>query len=73
MSSSALYETFARAPLAFEQGEGVWLVATNGPDCGKDFTLRSGANAVGTLPNMAVSMANEPGVPPENQAIIASS
>ena len=26
MSGSALYETFARAPLAFERGEGVWLI-----------------------------------------------
>ena len=30
MSSSALYETFARAPLAFEQGEGVWLIEPSG-------------------------------------------
>ena len=30
MSGSALYETFARAPLAFERGEGVWLVEANG-------------------------------------------
>ena len=26
MSGSALYETFARAPLAFDRGEGAWLV-----------------------------------------------
>jgi acetylornithine/N-succinyldiaminopimelate aminotransferase len=30
MSGSALYETFARAPLAFEKGEGVWLVTKDG-------------------------------------------
>jgi acetylornithine/N-succinyldiaminopimelate aminotransferase len=30
MSGSALYETFARAPLAFERGDGVWLVEANG-------------------------------------------
>ncbi|MDI6025412.1 aspartate aminotransferase family protein [Corticibacterium sp. UT-5YL-CI-8] len=30
MSGSALYETFARAPLAFERGEGSWLIAENG-------------------------------------------
>lgn len=30
MSGSALYETFARAPLAFERGEGVWLVTESG-------------------------------------------
>ncbi|MER2632497.1 MAG: aspartate aminotransferase family protein [Rhizobiaceae bacterium] len=30
MSSSALYDTFARAPLAFERGEGSWLIAQDG-------------------------------------------
>ncbi len=30
MSGSALYETFARAPLAFERGEGSWLVTADG-------------------------------------------
>ena len=30
MSGSALYETFARAPLAFERGEGCWLVEAGG-------------------------------------------
>jgi len=30
MSSSALYETFARAPLAFDRGEGSWLVTESG-------------------------------------------
>ncbi len=30
MSGSALYETFARAPLTFERGEGCWLVTDNG-------------------------------------------
>ena len=30
MSSTALYETFARAPLAFEKGEGSWLIASDG-------------------------------------------
>ncbi|MGE0281630.1 MAG: aspartate aminotransferase family protein [Rhizobiaceae bacterium] len=30
MSGSALYETFARAPLAFERGEGCWLVTGDG-------------------------------------------
>jgi acetylornithine/N-succinyldiaminopimelate aminotransferase len=30
MSGSALYETFARTPLAFERGDGVWLVEANG-------------------------------------------
>lgn len=30
MSGSALFETFARAPLAFDRGEGSWLIAENG-------------------------------------------
>jgi acetylornithine/N-succinyldiaminopimelate aminotransferase len=30
MSGSALFETFARAPLAFERGEGSWLVTGDG-------------------------------------------
>jgi len=30
MSGSALYETFARAPLSFERGEGCWLVTADG-------------------------------------------
>ena len=30
MNESALFNTFARAPLAFERGEGVWLVAGDG-------------------------------------------
>ncbi len=30
MSGSALYETFARAPLSFERGEGCWLIEESG-------------------------------------------
>lgn len=30
MSGSALFETFARAPLAFERGEGSWLITETG-------------------------------------------
>ena len=30
MSPSAIYDTFARAPLAFERGEGCWLVTGDG-------------------------------------------
>jgi acetylornithine/N-succinyldiaminopimelate aminotransferase len=30
MTGSALYDTFARAPLSFERGEGCWLVAADG-------------------------------------------
>ena len=30
MSRSALFDTFARAPLSFERGEGSWLVSDSG-------------------------------------------
>ncbi|MET0597490.1 MAG: aspartate aminotransferase family protein [Mesorhizobium sp.] len=30
MSGAALYDTFARAPLAFERGEGSWLITADG-------------------------------------------
>ena len=30
MSGSALYETFARAPLSFDRGEGSWLITEDG-------------------------------------------
>ncbi|MBX3598755.1 MAG: aspartate aminotransferase family protein [Rhizobiaceae bacterium] len=30
MTTNPLYETFARAPLAFERGEGTWLITTEG-------------------------------------------
>jgi acetylornithine/N-succinyldiaminopimelate aminotransferase len=30
MSGSALFETFARAPLAFDRGEGTWLITVDG-------------------------------------------
>jgi acetylornithine/N-succinyldiaminopimelate aminotransferase len=30
MTGSALYETFARAPLSFERGEGAWLIEASG-------------------------------------------
>src|SRR6201986_2832883 len=38
--------TFARVPLAFERGEGVWLTATNG-DRYLDFTSGVAVNALG--------------------------
>jgi acetylornithine/N-succinyldiaminopimelate aminotransferase len=45
MSGSALYETFARAPLAFDRGEGTWLVA----DDGRRFLDFAGGIAVNSL------------------------
>ena len=43
---SPLYDTFARAPLAFERGEGVWLEATDGRRY-LDFSAGIAVNALG--------------------------
>ena len=45
MSGSALYETFARAPLAFERGEGCWLVT----EAGERYLDFAGGIAVNSL------------------------
>ena len=46
MSGSALYETFARAPLAFERGEGSWLITDEGERY-LDFAGGIAVNALG--------------------------
>ena len=46
MSGSALYETFARAPLAFERGEGSWLM-TEGGERYLDFAAGIAVNSLG--------------------------
>ena len=46
MSGSALYETFARAPLAFDRGEGTWLVTTDGERY-LDFAAGIAVNSLG--------------------------
>jgi len=46
MSGSALYETFARAPLAFERGEGSWLI-TQGGERYLDFAGGIAVNSLG--------------------------
>ena len=46
MSGSALYETFARAPLAFERGEGSWLT-TEGGERYLDFAAGIAVNSLG--------------------------
>ena len=45
MSGSALFETFARAPLSFERGEGTWLVT----DSGERYLDFAGGIAVNSL------------------------
>ena len=44
--TSHLLPTYARANLAFERGEGVWLIATNGERY-LDFTSGVAVNALG--------------------------
>jgi acetylornithine/N-succinyldiaminopimelate aminotransferase len=46
MSGSALYETFARAPLSFERGEGSWLVTDDGQRY-LDFAAGIAVNSLG--------------------------
>lgn len=46
MTGSALFETFARAPLAFERGEGAWLV-TNDGERYLDFAAGIAVNSLG--------------------------
>ena len=46
MSGSALYETFARVPLAFERGEGSWLITENGERY-LDFAAGIAVNSLG--------------------------
>jgi acetylornithine/N-succinyldiaminopimelate aminotransferase len=46
MSGSALYETFARAPLSFERGEGSWLIARDGKRY-LDFAAGIAVNSLG--------------------------
>ncbi len=46
MSGSALFETFARAPLSFERGEGTWLV-TEGGERYLDFAGGIAVNSLG--------------------------
>ncbi|WP_442579202.1 aspartate aminotransferase family protein [Mesorhizobium sp. ASY16-5R] len=46
MSGSALYETFARAPLAFERGEGCWLIDSKGERY-LDFAAGIAVNSLG--------------------------
>jgi acetylornithine/N-succinyldiaminopimelate aminotransferase len=46
MNASALYETFARAPLSFEKGEGSWLVTQDGERY-LDFAAGIAVNSLG--------------------------
>ena len=47
--TSHLLPTYARVDLAFERGEGAWLIATNGERY-LDFTSGVAVNALGHAP-----------------------
>ena len=46
MSTAHLLPTFARVDLAFDRGEGAWIIATNGERY-LDFTCGVAVNALG--------------------------
>jgi acetylornithine/N-succinyldiaminopimelate aminotransferase len=59
MSGSALYETFARAPLSFERGEGSWLVAEDGRRY-LDFAAGIAVNSLGHgHPHLVAALAEQ--------------
>ena len=59
MSGSALYETFARAPLSFERGEGSWLIAADGQRY-LDFAAGIAVNSLGHAHPHLVAALTEP-------------
>ena len=57
--TSHLLPTYARVDLAFERGEGAWLIATNG-DRYLDFTSGVAVNALGHAhPHLAEAIAEQ--------------
>jgi acetylornithine/N-succinyldiaminopimelate aminotransferase len=61
MSASALYETFARAPLSFERGEGCWLVTGDGERY-LDFAAGIAVNSLGhSHPHLVAALTEQAG------------
>lgn len=61
MSGSALYETFARAPMAFERGEGCWLVTKAGERY-LDFAAGIAVNSLGHChPHLVAALTEQAG------------
>lgn len=59
MSGSALYDTFARIPLAFERGEGSWLITTDGTRY-LDFAAGIAVNSLGHAhPRLVAAIADQ--------------
>ena len=61
MSRSPLFDTFARAPVAFERGEGCWLETTDGRRM-LDFTSGIAVNALGHAhPKLVAALTEQAG------------
>ena len=61
MSGSALYESFARAPLAFERGEGSWLLTASGERY-LDFAAGIAVNSLGHChPHLVAALTEQAG------------
>lgn len=61
MSGSALFETYARAPLVFERGEGSWLITENG-DRYLDFAAGIAVNSLGhSHPHLVAALSGQAG------------
>lgn len=61
MSGSALYDTYARAPLAFERGEGCWLIAEDGTRY-LDFAAGIAVNSLGHAhPHLVAALVGQAG------------
>ena len=61
MTASALYDTFARAPLEFERGEGCWLITTDGQRY-LDFAGGIAVNSLGhSHPHLVAALTEQAG------------
>ncbi|EKF20151.1 aspartate aminotransferase family protein [Nitratireductor pacificus] len=61
MRESALYETFARQPLAFERGEGCWIITTDGERY-LDFAAGIAVNSLGHAhPHLVAALTEQAG------------
>lgn len=61
MSTAALYDTFARLPLAFEKGEGTWLIAHDGTRY-LDFAAGIAVNSLGHAhPHLVAALVGQAG------------
>ncbi|MBN9067404.1 MAG: aminotransferase class III-fold pyridoxal phosphate-dependent enzyme, partial [Rhizobiales bacterium] len=61
MTNSAIYDTFARAPLAFDRGEGTWLLTSQGERY-LDFAGGIAVNSLGhSHPHLVAALTEQAG------------